>query len=263
MFIIIGGVLTNPTLDVVEVSGAYYIGFENRSAISIASTLFYLIASVWIVSTLIQSYRSAHSKKQKKMIIWLSLGLLMAVLMPSIQYIISPPAELQAENRAVFSMNMVIFREIIQSAGMVIIGFAFLKISKYPWLLQRQRTHLLIVYSNSGICLYNKAFDKDITDDDLLLLAGGFSAITSLFQEATKATGSVKSIAIEDRELRIINRTQFLCALLVDYSTRASELAHEKFALEFEKIFYNALEQFEGEITEFKKAEPIATKYFS
>jgi hypothetical protein len=262
-FIIIGGVLNDPSLGIVKASERYFIEFERFSAISLSSLAFYTVSSLWIISSLFRGYKSAQSVKQKKLIMWLSIGLLLAVLLPSIQYAFTQPPEAQVERRAAFSLHLSLLRAIFQSAGMIIIGVAFLKVSKYPWLLQRQRTHFISVYSHEGVCLFSKAFDENITEDDLLLLSGGFSAVANLFQEATRATGKVKSISIEDQELRIINREHFLCALLVDYSTRASELAHEKFTITFEEKFRDKLEHFDGEITSFQKAEPVASRYFS
>ena len=190
-FVIIGGILSDPSLSSVQVAGRYYVDFERFSAISISSLIFYVVSSVWIISSLVRGYKSARSRKQKTMIAWLARGLLLAGLLPSIQYMFTPSPEVQVDTRAAFSLQFTLFRAIVQSAGMIIIGVAFLRVSTYPWLLQRQRTHLLTVYSHTGVCLFSKAFDEEITEDDMLLLSGGFSAVTNLFQEATKATGKV------------------------------------------------------------------------
>jgi hypothetical protein len=122
---------------------------------------------------------------------------------------------------------------------------------------------LLAVYDHGGLSLYSKSFSKEIRPDDTVLLAGAFSAVTSLIEESTKSTGNVESILLQGKELRVVNREGFVCALLVEYTTQASEWALKKFTLDFEMKFRDSLTNFSGEISEFKTAEEIVMKYFS
>ncbi len=105
---------------------------------------------------------------------------------------------------------MQLVQSIPQNIGILIIGIAFLRISKNPWLLQRQRVYFLVVYSHDGINLYSKIFSKEIISNDTVLLAGAFSAVTSLIGDCTKSAGNVKSILLEGKQLRIINQKRFI-----------------------------------------------------
>ncbi len=145
---------------------------------------------------------------------------------------------------------------------MIIIGITFFKASKKPWLLQIQRIHMLLVYSESGIQIYSKTFGNQITIKDTELLIGAFSAISSLFKETTKTTGFIETIIFEGRELKIIKKEHFLCALLVDYTTQASNMAHKNFTNDFKSKFSKQLENFVGEVSEFSKADSIVGTYF-
>jgi hypothetical protein len=208
---------------------------------------------------LIKSYKSAWSEKQKKLIKWVFTGLIIIAFLPSFSYIIE-----QIIGRSIIqTVGRELLNGLFHSIGMLIIGIAFIRISKNPWLLQRQRASVIMVYSHEGILIYSKSFTKNVNPDDLILLSGGFTAVTSMFKEVTKTSGQVKAIVLEGNELRIFNRKNFLCAILVDYNTQASELAHMKFTEMFENLFSEQLENFSGEISEFERAETITKQIFS
>ena len=191
---------------------------------------------------------------------WLLFGVFFSIILPLIGYIlILILTEISMDLVSFF----LLFFLIIMNSGAIIIGFTFLRVKKEPWLLQRQKVHLIVVYSRDGIQIYSKIFNKALSETKTALLTSSFSAITSLFQEATETAGAVKSVLLEDKELRIINKDYFVCAILEDYSTQASESAHENFTKDFEKSFKEKLEKFDGEVSVFEAADQIANKYFS
>lgn len=120
-----------------------------------------------------------------------------------------------------------------------------------------------MIYSHDGLTLFSKTFSKEISSHNINLLAGAFSAVSSLIKDSTKSTGNVETIILEEKILKIINRDSFICTLLVEYSIQASEEAHKNFALDFENRFYQDLPNFEGEVSIFKKADNLVSKYFT
>ncbi len=206
-----------------------------------------------------RNMKSAHTSKQKKIIRILFISLLLAILLPVFPNLIE---SIFGRLRVRSIYQDIIFSSIIQGSGILIIGIVFYRISNNPWLLQQQEVYLLIVYSHDGLELYSKSFSKTISSESLILLAGGFYAISSMFQEITDAEGIIKAILLEDKELRIIKKEHFISALLVDYSTEATEEAHKSFADECEKKFQEELKQFAGEVSVFKKADEIVKQYF-
>jgi hypothetical protein len=146
---------------------------------------------------------------------------------------------------------------------MFMVGWGFYRVSKHPWLLQRQQVHLLIVISNDGLDIFSKIFRPDITPDDVTLLTGGFSAVSSMFQEATKISGTLQAILFEGKELHLLRREFFTTAILVDYSTQASDVALLKFTSDFEAQFGENLSNFSGNVSQLEPAGAIADTYFS
>jgi hypothetical protein len=259
IFTTIGAMLSTPTFQP-SVDPIFPTNWADEELIGLLQLLFYIVAGVWLILMLYRTYKTAWSNKQRKVIKWLSMGVFLTIFFPFVAYFFI--LFFVSINIVLLAISVLILL-ILNNLGIYFIGFAFLRIRSEPWLLQRQKVHLLIVYSKDGVLLYSKTFNVNISEQRTLLLAGGFSAITSLFKEATATAGDIKSILLEDKELRIINKEHFVCAILVDYSTQASESAHNNFTSEFENLFKEDLEVFDGEISKFEKAEDIIGSYFS
>ncbi|MCP4763709.1 MAG: hypothetical protein GY870_18200, partial [archaeon] len=257
----IGGLITSPSLQSTSMLGGYLISFVRGSMTPILLVIFNTYINIILVMVLIKNRKEAKSKEQTKLVKGFSIGFFCSIFFGSflVRFI---EQFLVTSGFQELSMTLLLFKGIILNLGMIIIGLAFLRVSKSPWLLQNQKVHLLLVYSIDGIAMYMKSFRDDLKDEDLLLLSGAFSAVTSLFQEATKTTGTIQAIKLEGKELRIIEREHFLCAILVEYSTQASEVAHENFVNEFEKKYNDELKNFEGEVSGFTGANIITSKYF-
>jgi hypothetical protein len=260
VFLLIGGLLTNPELETTVITQGYLINIQTTSILNLLEAIFRSTATIILLVILIKSIKSAWSPRQKKLIIWLLIGTIIGILMPSFPRI--------AFNQAILSdqigfMVAHLLQGIPQSIGILIIGIAFVKVSKNPWLLQRQKVDFLVVYDHGGLNLYSKIFSKEISSNDTILLAGAFSAVTSLIEESTKSTGNVESVVLQGKELRVVNREGFICALLVEYTTQASEWALNKFTSDFETRFKEKLKNFAGEVSVFNTAEEIAIKYFT
>ena len=259
-FTIIGGLISNPELQTLVTPRGFVVELQRFSPLMIIELIFNGTATVFLLGILIHSKKTATVMKQKHLIILLIVGSLIGVLLPSIPH-------MPLEELVIFSNISPIIRQflenITQNIGILIIGISFLRVSKNPWLLQRQKVHFLVVYSPSGLTLFSKVFSKEIEKDDTYLLSGAFSAVTTLIKGCTKSTGNVESILLEGKELRIINREKFICALLLDYSTQASDWAHEHFSLEFEKSFSNELKDFDGRISVYESAETLINQFFT
>ena len=259
-FLLIGGLITNPELEIIALNQGYLINFKNYTTVLFLETTFHFIATIILFTILLKSRKSAWSSRQKKLIVWLLLGSILGILLPSFPSIALD--ETLVNNAATYILIQIL-KSIPRSIGILIIGLAFLRVSRNPWLLQRQKVDFLVVYNHSGLRLFSKIFSKEIKTDDTLLLAGAFSAVTSLIKETTKSGGNVEAIMLQGKELKVINRDIFICALLVEYTTQASDWALKNFTLEFENKYRSNLLNFGGDISTFKPAEEIAMKYFS
>ncbi len=259
--IAVGGLLINPTLITTPTEGTFLLQVDPGGLARASQEIFLLVAGVVILVTLFQSYQNATAFKQKSLVRGMFWGTFISLFLGSI---LPGMMEFGAVH-GLFTWDLVhipLFEGIFQDLGILVLGAAIMRVSKNPWLLQRQQVYFILVLSRDGVDLYSKVFNPEITPTDLTLFSGGFSAVTSLFQEVTKTSTQVKSIVLEENELRLINREHFVCAMLVDYSTQASEVAHQKFTNEFEALYGRVAKDYDGNAAIFEAAERIAEKYF-
>ncbi len=257
----VGGLLINPSLLITPIEGTFTVQVDPHGLERAIQATFFLVAGLVILVTLFRSYQNATAFKQKSLVRGMFWGTFISLFVGSIL-----PAVIEFGTvYGFFSLNLSqisLFEGLFQDFGILVVGAAIVRVSKNPWLLQRQQVYFLIVLSHEGVDLYSKVFNPEITPTDLTLFSGGFSAVTSLFQEVTKTSTQVKSIVLEDNELRLINREHFVCAMLVDYSTQASEVAHQKFTNEFEALYGQVAKDYDGNASIFEAADRIAEKYF-
>ncbi|MHA1681611.1 MAG: hypothetical protein ACTSUE_11425 [Promethearchaeota archaeon] len=258
--LISGGMITNPNVFQVLVTiNPFTIvtyQFSERTFTTILLIIFSTLSMVWVLVKFIRMRRTTKGKNQRHLIFWLFLGIFMSQVLGSFA-----PATMEFNLGVSHTFGPAFFY--FKPIGLVMVGYAFIKVARTPWLLQRQKVHLLLVYSRAGIPMYSKILADNIKDDDVQLLTGAMSAITAIFIESTKTTSGIQSITFDGRELHIIERRDFLCVLLAEYFTEATEVAHANFVSEFETRFAAELPAFTGNVNKFDSADEIAEKFFS
>ncbi len=257
---IIGAMISFPQLDtepfLTAIGSGFLVHFTRLNVAGILLSALPLLVAIWVVVSFFTKRKLTRSKEQRKLLFLLYLGIFLAQFAGSFAPMVLQSVDIRNLEAA---SNIGIMRVI----GIVIIGFAFLRVAKKPWLLQLQRIHVLLVYAKSGITLYSKRFREDISQTDVELLAGAITAVASLFRESTKETSPIETIQFKGKAVRIIDRGYFTCAVMVDYASQASDSAHKLFVQEFETTFAAEIAGFVGETSKFSKAEDIAAKYFA
>ncbi|MHA1734454.1 MAG: hypothetical protein ACTSU5_21155 [Promethearchaeota archaeon] len=254
----IGAMFSSPALDTSDLGRSYWVSFAEGDSVVFFQALFFGVAGVMLTVILVRSKKTAWSKRQKRLIKWLMAGIVFSQLLGSFT-----PVAIQGLTSSEEIHGALVVVGFLQNIGVLMVGFAFLQASSHPWLLQRQRNHVLIVFSPDGLSLFTKIFSADMDEQDVFLLSGGFSAISSMFQEATKSDKVVRGILFEDSELRVVQGEHFLCALLTEKATQASELALSNFTREFGNQFKSELANFHGNVQAFQSAEEIVERYFA
>jgi len=257
-----GGMFFNPALITQPAYGTFIARFDPNSFLSGWQATFLFIAFIWLIVTIYPSYRSAMAYRQKELVKSLFYGTIFTMLIGAVV----PNIVEFGVTRGIIDFDVTyigVFEGVFEDIGMLVVGAAFLRVSKNPWLLQRQEVYFILVLSEDGVDIYSKVFNPEITPTDITLFSGGFTAVTSLFQEVTKSDTQVKSIVLEESELRFIKREHFVCAMLVDHTTAAIEVAHMKFVKDFERMFGSMLEEHDGNVTWFSDADRLADLYFA
>ncbi len=260
--IIVGAMITSPSLVSYEVVTLFGTGlqvqFERRALVAFLMLIFSFLIFVWIIFTYITKQKKSRNKEQKKLITWLFLGILLSQLVGSFA-----PAVVETTIESTDVVDVFSSLGVAKFIGIFIVGIAFYRVSRKPWLLQLQATHVLVVYTRYGITLFNRIFRTDINETDIQMLAGALTAVSSLFNEATKETNPIQSIQFKGKDVCIIDKGSFISALMVDFTSEATIAAHENFVAEFQARFARDIENFTGNVNTFENAAPIAQKYFT
>ncbi|GAB4313421.1 MAG: hypothetical protein Kow0069_14480 [Promethearchaeota archaeon] len=257
----LGALLSNPPLTSVSVSGRDLVVFARPALAPLLRLLFDLVAATWMFVVLVRSYRSAKVKKQRGLVLALVVGLVLSQLVGSA--LPTTIEEIPRDAPPVDLLGVAVLVGFAQNVGMIIVGFGFLWVQNYPWLLQHQRVLLLVVYKPEGTTIFAKTFSERISDSDAILFTGGVSAVAALFGETTKTSTPIKAILFEDFELRVVQRPLFTCALVEEYSSQATEEAHKRFVEEFETRFSDELKAGGANVSAFQAAGEIAARYFA
>ncbi|MBD3186202.1 hypothetical protein GF325_05185 [Candidatus Bathyarchaeota archaeon] len=253
-----GTMLSDPNIIHSVEGGLHVYFFEHRTLGGVLLLVFSIASITWLVYNFIKMRREATSKKQKSIVKWLMIGIVFSQVLGAFAPVTFNLAPGWLEMDRIIG-NITLFKSI----GMLIVGITFYKVGNTPWLLQRQHVQLLLVYSRSGIPMFSRIFDKAMTDSDVQLLTGAMTAITAIFNESTKVARAIETILFKERELRIIERPAFLCVLLEEYSTHASETAHENFVRDFERNYGMEVASFSGNQNAFDGASEIVNRYFA
>nr|MDO8086206.1 hypothetical protein [Candidatus Sigynarchaeum springense] len=258
---IIGTVISGPKLEAIMIvtplGSGYMIHFIRPDVAGVLMGAFPFLVGIWVIKSFITKRKLTKSKEQGRLLFLLYLGIFVAQCAGTF-------APLAIETSGSYTLKDIAWNiGILRVVGIGIIGLAFYRVGKKPWLLQLQRIHVLLVYAKNGITLFSQRFREDISDSDVQLLAGAISAVASLFRESTKETSPIEAIQFKGKAVRVIDRDDFTCAIMVDYASQASDSAHKLFVQEFETIFAAEIASFAGEVSRFEKADVIAAKYFA
>ena len=260
--IFIGALVTMQHLDYITFESSYLFYITPFSLTMIFNGLFRNIAGIWLALFLYRAYKSANSKDQKILIQLLIVGILLGQVFGG-----TLPFGLVEDEFGRFPeisiVRIAAFVNLIQGVGMIIIGYAFKKVGKKPWIMQRQTPLFLMVFSNTGINLFEYSFSEEISEEDLTLFSGGFSAISSVFQEATKLPIEMTSIEFSGKNLEIRRRPTFNVVLMVEYPTSATSYALNQFVEKFEQRFAEKINKFAGQVDVFNSADELIKQYFT
>ena len=252
--LIVGGLLSSPEIIITTEQGFTSYQFEQRTFNSMMVFAYGLFVTIWLLKTFVKMRRTATNSQQKSLVTWLVIGIFLSQIVGSfapVTFELIPSSIIELR---MIGSNLAIFKAI----GMLIVGVIFYRVSKQPWLLQRQRVQLLLVYSKAGIPMYNKIFDENMSEADVQLFTGAMTAISTIFNESTKSKDSIQSITFKGKEIRIIDRSHFITVLMADYHSQASESALENFVKDFESKFSIEIPSLSGIQTPFTATDDIA-----
>jgi hypothetical protein len=239
-----------------QMGGFQSMGFEQGGTVSILIAVFSGVALIWLIRIYLQNRKGLENSTQKRIITYLFLGIIMTIFMGSflptiLEFILTGNNMMRMNNFSVF-----------RTIGLILVGMGYSKVGEKTWLLQRQKNQFLIVYNKAGLPLYQRSFDDTISEENMSLFSGAFSAITTMFQQTANISEPIEAIQFHGKILKVITTDKFYCMLMTDYLSPVSVQALQKFSDVFASKFELLLNDMTGECVALEPANQISDTYF-
>jgi hypothetical protein len=137
--------------------------------------------------------------------------------------------------------------------------------NKEPIYLQPQQLYSLIVIQSTGLPLFTFQFKRgEPSEDDVDpgLTAAALTAITSFFKDAVGSTEEFREITTADKIVIAKAGDGFFSVLVSERASSFVHLALTQFTAIFNKEYSSALENFTGNLEDFKGAERAVVPAF-
>jgi hypothetical protein len=122
---------------------------------------------------------------------------------------------------------------------------------------------LLIINRRDGVCLFSRFFHETKDDDSSrdILIAGALSSVQTVLKEMN-GKEDVESVHLSDKDLIFNTHKSFIGVIIADEHLRSLQFRLQQFSQEFESIFQDILQTWDGNVNIFLPADVIADKIF-
>ena len=147
-------------------------------------------------------------------------------------------------------------------SGLVILGIAVLSsptLDELDW--DEQMLELYVIHT-AGILVFHHKFRAAVELDENLT-AAGITGVQELVKEITQSKSGLHNLSVGDFDILFAQRENFISMLLAKESYRVLLEKVEDFADRFDMIYGEALEDFSGEVSQFRPASSIVNNLFT
>lgn len=134
-------------------------------------------------------------------------------------------------------------------------------LGEFDW-KQRIRA-LLIINRKDGVCLFSRFFNTTQEDSASreVLIAGALSSVQTVLKELS-GKDTIESVQLSDKALIFDTHTSFIGVIIADAPFRSLQYRLLQFTREFEMIFQDILQNWDGNVNIFLPADVMADKIF-
>lgn len=223
---------------------SFYIGkYPSLKANGYFSIIYFLLIFIYLISVIYWTFKtSKHSPKElekysKKLGISAILILLGAFLFL-----------IQIRISIVFTLS-----------GMISIIIIIIKEPKILYILPFKSYRLIVIYKESGIDIFSHIWEFSNISDDIL--AGLMSVFKKLGFELIHQ-GELDHIDYKNGVFLVKETTHLIIGLIVSKTSTFLNKCLNKFSLDFENTYQQVLQNWHGDLNEFKDANILLEKHF-
>lgn len=239
-----------------------------------------VLSSLLIISSIIFIFISIISNFEPSAIeFWVAAPTAIGLLVPSISYLYL----------TIKSTGIVRTSSIFITFGIVLLSFpiyVFMGLSISPLIIplasfvgclflakgffgnpvelkwQEKLQELYVIFSENGICLYAFSFEKNIPLEDSVLAAGGFTGIQLLLSEIIGTDEPLHLIDYQNKKVILDQSSNVLFVLILKEESNYLQYKLRVFSQEFQSLFHETLQQWNGMIDVFKPTRSLIQRIF-
>lgn len=150
---------------------------------------------------------------------------------------------------------------VFQIIGLVLLSLYFLSISSITEYFWKEKIDSIYIIMQSGLCLYTKHFREKRKSFDEIVASGALSSVQIILESITDK----KDISIIEKEGKtmIFQPGKYIIGVLVcEEDLESIRITLKNFVQRIEKIFFNILKTWDGNLNIFKPIEDIVNEVF-
>ncbi len=238
-------IITSFQDDAVGIFNSY--GFPSLKRNGYFSIIFYLLMFIFVLSILYWIFKSSlHSPKElekySKRLITSAILFLIGAVFVFLQQIILVPLSI-----------------FFTFSGMIIVINIVIKEPKILYILPFKTYRLIVILKESGIDIYSHIWESSNISDDLL---GGLMSIINKMGIELINQGELDHISYKKGVFLITGTEHLIFGLIVSKTSKFLNKCLNNFAFEFQKKYQNVLENWYGDLKNFKDAHFLIEKHF-
>jgi len=150
---------------------------------------------------------------------------------------------------------------VFQIIGLIFLSLYFLSISSITEYFWREKIDSIYIIMQSGLCLYTKHFREKRKSFDEIVASGALSSVQIILELITET----KDLSIIEKEGKtmIFQPGEYIIGVLVcEEDLESIRITLKNFVQKIEKIYYNVLRTWDGNLNVFKPIEDIINEVF-
>ena len=150
---------------------------------------------------------------------------------------------------------------VFQIIGLIFLSLYFLSISSITEYFWREKIDSIYIIMQSGLCLYSKHFREKRKSFDEIVASGALSSVQIILESITEK----KALSIIEKEGKtmIFQPGKYIIGVLIcEEDLESIRITLKNFVQKIEKIYFNVLRTWDGNLNIFKPIEDIINEVF-
>ncbi|MHA1730716.1 MAG: hypothetical protein ACTSU5_02180 [Promethearchaeota archaeon] len=235
--------------------GNIFLLFERVPLYNIPSAILLVLIAVWILQALGETKRNVIDPLHVRQVNIFAVGIVVSFIFSSV--FMSVARTLVAMSGE--STTYLVFKDVLHYLSIVVgsqvVAYSFFSYPRVSFIMP-YRVYALMVVGVDGVAKYNhEVFKLDSYHHGLV--SGAIGAVTGIMQESLGTSSTLEEIRLGDRVAMVHEEKEHAFVLFAEQSTKYFWTGLRTFAGRFVETYADQLEDWKGDLLQFKGADAI------